>query len=419
MSRLAEFVKAAALAEGFSLAGIAPAAPLRELEFFPRWIEAGYHGEMAYLAKENDRGALRRAALANVAPWARSVVVCAANYNSDTPYSIECSDPHRGWISRYAFVESDYHNVLLARLRRVEQLLLQRSKDERLKDEQIKDENRDTRPDPLSHFCPTQAEVGHPNPDETPRTWCYVDTGPVVERVLAAHSGIGWIGKNTCILNQQLGSWLFLGVILCSHALPPDLPAADRCGSCTRCLDACPTQAFLAPGKLDARRCISYLTIEQRGSAPEELRAQMGRHLFGCDICQDVCPWNRRPGRAPASSDPAFAPRIQLVNPSLEWISGMNMEEFRRTFRGSPVKRAKLTGLLRNAAIAMGNSGERAYLPRLRELAQHQDPAVAEHARWAIAQFHPSTPTTGAPGAPLEATSDADRVSHRMANEAP
>ncbi len=193
----------------------------------------------------------------------------------------------------------------------------------------------------------------------SPRTWCYVDTGPVVERVLAQHSGIGWTGKNTCILNQQLGSWLFLGVILSSHALPPDLPAADRCGSCTRCLDACPTQAFLAPRQLDATRCISYLTIEQRGPAPEELREKMGRHLFGCDICQDVCPWNRR---APASSDPAFAPRTELVNPSLEWISCMKSKSSERTFRGSPVKRAKLSGLLRNAAIAMGNSGDRKHL---------------------------------------------------------
>ena len=397
MSLLSEFVKATALAEGFSLAGIAPASPMRELEYFPRWIEAGYHGEMDYLAKTNDAGELRRAALANVAPWARSVVVCAANYNSHAPYSTECSDPHRGWISRYAFVESDYHQVLLQRLRRVEQQLVQRIRAER-----INVENTGSGPDPLSHFCQKRAEVGRQ--DEAPRTWCYVDTGPVVERVLAAHSGIGWVGKNTCILNQQLGSWLFLGVILCAHALPPDLPAADRCGSCTRCLDACPTQALITPGQLDARRCISYLTIEQLGPAPEELRAMMGRHLFGCDICQDVCPWNRRLRRAPASSDPAFAPRTQLVNPSLDWISGMNMEEFRRIFRGSPVKRAKLRGLLRNTAIAMGNSGERAYLPRLRELAQNEDPAVAEHARWAIAR--------------LETTPNADRLPDRVPNEA-
>ncbi|PSH03585.1 MAG: tRNA epoxyqueuosine(34) reductase QueG [Acidobacteria bacterium] len=351
MSLLAELVKKVAIEEGFSLSGIAPAAPLRELDYFPVWIKAGFHGEMDYLAKTNDAGELRRAALANVAPWARSVVVCAANYNSATPYSTQCRAPDRGWISRYAFIESDYHDLLLARLRHVESRMVE-------------------------HIV---AE-GHPSP----RTWCYVDTGPVVERVLAQHSGIGWTGKNACILNQQLGSWLFLGVILSAHALPPDLPAADRCGSCTRCLDACPTQALVAPRQLNATRCISYLTIEQRGPVPEELREKMGRHLFGCDICQDVCPWNRR---APASPDPAFSPRTELVNPLLEWISGMNIEEFRRTFRKSPVKRAKLDGLLRNAAIAMGNSGDRRHLPRLRELAQHENPAVAEHARWAISRL--------------------------------
>jgi epoxyqueuosine reductase len=351
MLLLAEFVRQAALEEGFSLAGIAPAAPLRELDYFPAWISAGYHGEMDYLAKTNDAGELRRAALTNVAPWARSVVVCAANYNSTAPYSTQCNVPARGWISRYAFVKSDYHELLLGRLRRIEARMVERI-----------------------------AADGH----AAPRTWCYVDTGPVVERALAQHAGIGWTGKNACILNQQLGSWLFLGVILCSHGLPPDLPAADRCGSCTRCLDACPTEAFLAPRQLDATRCISYLTIEQRGPAPEELREKMGRHLFGCDICQDVCPWNRR---APASPDPSFALRTELVNPSLHWISGMNMEEFRRVFRGSPVKRAKLSGLLRNAAIAMGNSGDRSHLPRLRELVQHENPAVAEHARWAIARL--------------------------------
>ena len=349
-----------AFEEGFSLAGIAPAAPLRELDYFPAWIEAGYHGEMEYLAKANDAGELRRAALANVAPWARSVVVCAANYNSATPYSTQCADPRRDGSRATHSSRADYHELLLGRLRRIEQRMVERI-----------------------------VSGG----DASPHTWCYVDTGPVVERVLAAHSGIGWTGKNGCILNQQLGSWLFLGVILSSHALTPDLPAADRCGSCTRCIDACPTQAFVAPRQLDARRCISYLTIEQHGPVPEELRPKMGRHLFGCDICQDVCPWNRR---APASSDAAFAPRTQLVNPSLEWISGMKVEEFRRSFRGSAVKRAKLRGLLRNAAIAMGNSGDERILPRLRELAQHEDPAVAEHARWAIANW--------------SATSDADSV---------
>ncbi len=359
MSLLAEFVKKAALEEGFSLAGIAPAAPLSELEYFPAWIDGGYHGEMEYLAKTNDAGQLKRAALANVAPWARSVVVCAANYNSGAPYSTQCEDPAGGWISRYAFVQSDYHKLLLGRLRRVEARMVERI-----------------------------AADGHAKP----RTWCYVDTGPVVERVLAQHSGIGWTGKNGCILNQQLGSWLFLGVILSGHGMPPDLAAPDRCGSCTRCLDACPTDAFLAPRKLDATRCISYLTIEQRGPVAAELRAKMGNHLFGCDICQDVCPWN---GRAPISTDPAFAARTELVNPLLRWISGMKEEEFRRAFRGSPVKRAKLRGLLRNAAIAMGNSGDRNHLPRLRELAGHNDPAIAEHARWAIIRLETTTQNAG------------------------
>jgi epoxyqueuosine reductase len=354
MLLLRQFVKEAALAEGFSLAGIAPAAPLAELDYFPAWIQNGCHGEMEYLARTNEAGDLRRSALAHVAPWARSVVVCAANYNSETPYSTECPDPTLGWISRYAFLACDYHDVLLKRLRRVEQRLHERF-----------------------------TTGGQP----PPRTWCYVDTGPVVERVLAAHSGIGWIGKNACLINQEIGSWLFLGVILCSHEMMPDVAAPDRCGSCTRCLDACPTDAFPAPYQLDARRCISYLTIEQRGPVAEELREPMGRHLFGCDICQDVCPWNRRPRRAPASAHPSFAPRTQLVNPQLEWISGMKVEEFRSVFRASPVKRAKLRGLLRSAAIAMGNSGERSFLPRLRELAQHEDEAVAEHARWAIARL--------------------------------
>jgi epoxyqueuosine reductase len=349
MPTLAQFVKTAAIEEGFSLAGIAPAAPLAELDYFPEWIAAGYHGEMSYLARTNDDGKLRRAALANVAGWARSVVVCACNYNSAAPFSSN-GDPSCGWISRYALA-SDYHDLLLGRLRKLEARL-------------------------IVHL----EGAGHP----APRTWCYVDTGPVVERVLAQHSGIGWTGKNGCIIHQQLGSWLILGVILCSHAIAAELPAPDRCGSCTRCLDACPTQAFVAPRRLDASRCISYLTIEQHGAVAEELRPAMGRHLFGCDICQEICPWNRR---APVSADPELAARTELVNPPLESIASLDEEEFRKLFRHSPVKRAKLRGLLRNAAIAMGNSGDPKHLPRLRELARHEDAVIAEHARWAMANL--------------------------------
>jgi epoxyqueuosine reductase len=233
-------------------------------------------------------------------------------------------------------------------------------------------------------------------------TRCYVDTGPLIERIYARYAGIGWVGKNTCIINQQLGSWLFLGVILTSlpaanseraasrpQPITADLRPAtrdwqlapDRCGSCTRCLDACPTNAFLGPYRLDASRCISYLTIELRGEIPEDLRAPMGRHVFGCDICQDVCPWNRK---APVSPSPDFRARSGLVNPDLEWLANIDEEDFQRTFRGSPIKRAKRTGLRRNAVVAMGNSGNVRFLPLLRRLANDPDAMVASHAEWAI-----------------------------------
>ena len=210
--------------------------------------------------------------------------------------------------------------------------------------------------------------------------WSYVDTGPVVERVLAQYSGIGWVGKNTCVINQQLGSWLFLGVVLTSLELDADLPAPDRCGTCTRCLEACPTRAFIGPYKLDASRCISYLTIEKRGAIPEGLREGIGRHVFGCDICQDVCPWN---SKAPVSRSADFVPRQELVSPALERLATISDEQFREAFRGSPVKRAKRSGIRRNAIIAMGNSGNTGFRPLLDDLVEDDDPVIAEHARWA------------------------------------
>ena len=211
-------------------------------------------------------------------------------------------------------------------------------------------------------------------------TRSYVDTGPIVERVFAKYAGVGWIGKNTCIINQKKGSWLFLGVILMSLELEPDLPAPDRCGTCTRCIEACPTDAMLAPYQLDSNKCISYLTIEKRGSIPEDLRGGMGRHVFGCDICQDVCPWNRK---APATTLPEFAPRPGLVNPALAWLAEMSAEEFRKAFRGSPIRRTKRSGLRRNAVIAMGNSGNREFIPLLEKLTDDEDEVVVESARWA------------------------------------
>ncbi len=194
--------------------------------------------------------------------------------------------------------------------------------------------------------------------------------GPLVERLYAQYAGIGWIGKNTCILDQQLGSWLFLGVILTgarAATRPPITLPEDRCGSCTRCIDACPTDALIAPYQMDASLCIAYLTIEKRGPIPEPLRSQMGRQVFGCDICQDVCPWNRR---APLSGDAELAVRPELVNPALAWLAELDAENFRSWFRQSPVQRTKLAGLLRNVAIAMGNSGLAGYLPKLREWAR-------------------------------------------------
>jgi len=221
------------------------------------------------------------------------------------------------------------------------------------------------------------------------QTRCYVDTGPIVERVYAKYAGVGWIGKNTCILNQKLGSWLFLGVILTSLELEPDQPAPERCGSCTRCIDACPTDALVEPYQLDSNRCISYLTIEHRGAIPLDMRAGMGHEVFGCDICQDVCPWNRK---APATTAAEFQPREGLVNPALEWLADMTGEEFREKFRGSAVRRTKRSGLRRNAVIAMGNSGDRRFEPLLQKLKSDEDEVVAESAEWAARRLSNSAP---------------------------
>jgi epoxyqueuosine reductase len=358
LSVISAEIKRFASEVGFDLAGVAGVDPMWEHRFFPQWIAQGYAGEMGYLEKRNDAGELKRAALASVAPWTRSVVVCALNYNSEQPYSTHAGTTSQGWISRYAWTERDYHDVVLEKLRALETRLLE--------------------------LCVQQ---GVP----APRTWCYVDTGPVIERIFAKYAGIGWIGKNTCILNEKLGSWLFLGVMLTSLKLAPDMPAADRCGSCTRCLDACPTNAFPSPYQLDATKCISYLTIEKRGAIPEELRAGIGRQVFGCDICQDVCPWNRK---APLTKTPEMEARPQLVNPELEWLARLSVEEFRQVFRGSPVKRARFNGLRRNVAIAMGNSGDERFVPVLEELSGDQDEVVAEHARWALRRLRKADPSS-------------------------
>ena len=350
-------VAALAREAGFAKAGISPVPPpgeeLSELNHFEPWIERGYAGEMEYLKRRDQANRPLRSSLRIAVPWARSVIVCAANYNADAPRSIDPASPETGWIARYAWTgdagqPTDYHDVLLRRLQQLEQSLQQQ-------------------------LGPFQSR-------------CYVDTGPLVERVYAKYAGIGWIGKNTCILDQELGSWLFLGVILTALELPPAMPlrvAEDRCGSCTRCIDACPTGALVAPYQMDASLCISYLTIEKRGPIAEPLRAHMGRQVFGCDICQDVCPWNRR---APVSEDAELAVRAELVNPALAWLAELDAESFRGLFRHSPVQRTKLSGLLRNVAIAMGNSGLASYVPKLQEWAASPEPVLAEAAQWALAR---------------------------------
>jgi epoxyqueuosine reductase len=350
--QLANAAKLAAREAGFDLAGVASLQPedFPELNVFPQWIDAGHAGEMKYLQRRTESGKFQRSSAKNAAPWARSIIVCAVNYSADTSYSTEVNDSQKGWISRYAWGECDYHDALMPRLRRVEGAI-------------------------RNLAAQQQIEI---------QTRAYVDTGPIVERVYARHAGVGWIGKNTCIINQKLGSWLFLGVILTSLELSPDLPAAERCGSCTRCIDACPTNALLGPSKLDARRCIAYLTIEKRGEIPEDLRGAMGHHVFGCDICQDVCPWNNKTGNAPSTSLPEFQPRENLFHPDLNWLAEMDLESYREIFRGSPVKRAKFAGLKRNVAVAMGNSGNKEFIAPLEQMTADPDPVLAEHARWAL-----------------------------------
>ncbi|HEY6270959.1 MAG TPA: tRNA epoxyqueuosine(34) reductase QueG [Terriglobales bacterium] len=359
--QMTEAVDRAAVQAGFDLAGVTPvrAKDYPESEAFAEWVAAGHAGEMKYMEKRSEDGQLRRASAKNATPWARSVVICALNYNTSKPYSTEVADPRRGWISRYAWGAADYHDVLLPRLRQVEAALQSFAAERNL---------------PIE-------------------TRSYVDTGPLLERMYARYAAIGWSAKNTCIINQTRGSWLFLGAVVTSldieeggHRQPP-LPPPDRCGSCTRCIDACPTQAIVAPGNLDARRCIAYLTIEKRGEIPEKLRGLMGHHVFGCDICQDVCPWNRKPnkeGSPLAGAVAEFQARENLFHPDLKWLASLDQTGFREVFRGSPVKRAKYAGLRRNVAVAMGNSGNRDFIPDLEKMATDSDPVVARHAQWAL-----------------------------------
>jgi epoxyqueuosine reductase len=337
-------IRELAQGRGFELAGVARAAPLPEVDWYHEWVASGFAGEMRYLT---DRRAPVRDDPRNLLASARSLIVVGKLYNSPWPYSTRFSDAERAWISRYAWGD-DYHEVLRRGLT------------------QLRDALREHTGVPFeSKIC--------------------VDTAPLLERSYARQAGLGWIGRNTCLINQQSGSWFFLGELLLSLEIEPDAPPPDRCGSCRRCIEACPTNAIV-PGPLgytvDSRLCISYITIELRGTIPEEQRAVCGHHIFGCDVCQDVCPWNRR---APVTTDPAFDPRS--FAPALERLAEIGEDEFRTMFRSSPVTRARYSGFLRNVAVAMGNSGRQHFRPALESLAAHDDPAVRENARWALARL--------------------------------
>jgi len=308
-----EAVKAEALRLGFDACGIAPAADHPELKFFAEWLARGYAGSMTYL----QRTASRRADVRAVLPTAQSVIATATVYNTGRPYSTEASDPSRAAIARYAWGD-DYHDVIGRRLEALVAWM------------------RDAAPEPFEA-----------------RT--YVDTGPVQERVYAQHAGIGWIGKNTCVINPRLGSWIFLGEILCSLPLDPDVPSYDQCGTCTLCLEACPTQAIVGPGQLDSTRCISYLTIEHRGELPEAMTSQIGSHVYGCDVCQEVCPWNQL---APVSVDPAWQPRPAWDGPELDVLDAMSDDEMTAALAGSAMRRAKPDGLRRNIRAALANAAK-------------------------------------------------------------
>ena len=360
-SGMRSLLDAKARAAGFDLFGVAAVpeagsdAEALQRERFVRWAEQGFAGDMAWMLRAGEDGLPMRSSLHRAVPWARSVILCAVNYNADQPTSLEPAPEGSGWIARYAWTGSDaaatdYHDVLLGRLRQVE----------------------------------SELHAMLPATGEAVQTRAYVDTGPVVERWFAQLAGIGWIGKNTCVLNQQQGSWLLLGVILTSLSLADDamlLPATDRCGTCTRCIDACPTDALIAPRQMDASRCIAYLTIEKKGSIDEALRPAMGRQVFGCDICQDVCPWNRR---SPVGTNPDLQARPGLVNPLLEDLAALDNAAFKAQFSGSPLERTGRKRLQRNVAIAMGNSGDARHLDRLRRWSAGDDPVLAESASWAI-----------------------------------
>lgn len=335
LSQAEQLLRTKALQFGFERFGIARVENIPAMAHYAAWLKKGYHAGMDYLVrhagKKNDPG--------KIVAGAKSIFVCAANYNTAAPRSTDPAAPAQAWISRYAWGD-DYHELLKARIAELNEYWLS--------------------------ICDNRFTGRY-----------YVDTGPVLERAWAEKAGIGWTGKNCCIINKELGSWLFLAVIITDARIPASNQVADHCGSCTACIDACPTNALRAPYILDANRCISYQTIENKGKIPTELQPGIGRQIFGCDICQDVCPWNRKA----ATSDAAeFKARAGLINPKIHDLLQLDEARFRLLFRKSPVKRTKFRGFMRNVLLAAANSGDRSLIASIEKFTQHEDLLIRQQA---------------------------------------
>jgi epoxyqueuosine reductase len=320
---------------GFDSCRVAACNPPEHATEFRKWLRQGSHGEMNYM----QRGEEKRCDPEKILPGARSIVALALNYFQGEQ-SRRSKTAATGRIARYAWGD-DYHDVIAAKLNKLDEFL--------------------------------RSFGGHQK--------CYVDTGPVLERDHGAQSGIGWHGKSTMLIDQRLGTWFFLAEVLTTLELPPDKPVPNRCGTCERCIQACPTGAITGPHQLDARRCISYLTIELKGAIPLELRPLIGNRIFGCDDCLEACPWN---GFAQESRETAFSARRSTTGMSLREYLHLNAAEFRALFKNSPIKRIKRRGFLRNVCVALGNVGDLSDLPALERAAADLEPMIAEHAAWAI-----------------------------------
>lgn len=341
--RLTQKIRKKALELGFELVNIVPASPSQTIDVYAQWLEKGYAGKMGYLNKHFER----KKDLRHVMPEIKSLVTLAINYHTISLTESEKQDPSQGIISSYAWGD-DYHDVVRAKLEQLRTFI--------------------------------EATIPHQK-----KSRVYVDTGPILEREYANRGGLGWLGKNSMLINWQKGSWFFLAEILLDIELEYDLqPPLGDCGNCTRCIDACPTDAIIKEQQIDSRRCISYLTIELKGAIPQALRPSMKNLIFGCDICQDVCPWNRK---APISLEEGFLPRPENKMPKLISIMSLTQEEFSKRFKKSPIKRTKRRGLLRNVAIALGNWGDPLAIPALAHGIHDHEPLIRSHSAWALGQI--------------------------------